>query len=115
MQAEASGRRPERICLNFAKIALPHTVPVLTLLLTKQEEEIDDDEWTISMAAGTCLSLVANTVQDEIVRYVLPFVEQNIRNPNWKFKEAAVMALGLSSLLSAPSSFWLNPSFLSPK
>jgi importin subunit beta-1 len=46
------------------------------------------------MAAGTCLSLLANCVGDEIVRHVLPFVEQNVRNPNWKFREASVMALG---------------------
>ena len=104
IKAEAANQPSERISRNFAKIALPHTVPVLTILLTKQEEEMDDEEWTISMAAGTCLSLMANCVQDDIVRYILPFVEQNIRNPNWKFKDAAVMALGRSffSLASAP-------------
>ena len=46
------------------------------------------------MAAGTCLSLMANSVGDDIVRAVLPFVEQHVRNANWRFREGSVMALG---------------------
>lgn len=46
------------------------------------------------MAAGTCLSLVANTVGDEVVPYVMPFVQHNINNENWKFREAATLAFG---------------------
>ena len=46
------------------------------------------------MAAGTCLALLAQTVGDEIVPPVVPFVEQNIRNTDWRFREASVMAFG---------------------
>ena len=45
--------------------------------LTKQEPGQDRDEgiWNISMAAGTCLGLVAQCVKDEIVSLVMPYVQ----------------------------------------
>jgi importin subunit beta-1 len=39
---------------------------MLLLLLMKQEELAD--EWNISIAAGTCLSLLAGAVEDAIVQ-----------------------------------------------
>ena len=45
--------------------------------LTKQEPGQDRDEgiWNVSMAAGTCLGLVAQCVKDEIVSLVMPYVQ----------------------------------------
>ena len=45
--------------------------------LTKQEAGQDRDEgvWNLSMAAGTCLALVAQCVRDEIVGLVMPYVQ----------------------------------------
>jgi len=101
--------------LPFAKTALPHIVPQLLRMLKKkvrsqsttrrilrlnlclfffQEEEIDDDEWNVAKASSTCLYLLAKTVGSDIVGLVLPFVEQNIRNPEWQMREAALMAFG---------------------
>ncbi len=47
------------------------------------------------MAAGTCLALFAQCVENDIVAPIVPFVEQNIRNADWHFREAAVMAFGM--------------------
>ncbi|EEB92421.1 hypothetical protein MPER_09071 [Moniliophthora perniciosa FA553] len=58
-EAQEYGEMPERESRYFAKIALPEIVPVLLMLLTKQEEDADEDEWNVSMAAGTCLNLLA--------------------------------------------------------
>lgn len=89
------GEEPDRINLGFSKAALPSIVPVLLELLTKQVEDADEDEWTTSMASGTCLSLLAQAVEDAIVAHVVPFVEQNIQNPDWRFREASIMAFGI--------------------
>ncbi|CAG8731428.1 9975_t:CDS:2, partial [Racocetra fulgida] len=64
------------------------------------EEEADEDDWNVSMAAGTCLALLAQCVEDAVVAPVIPFIENHIRNNDWRFREAAVMAFG--SILEGP-------------
>lgn len=50
---------------NFIKQVAPHLVPVLLQQLTKQDENLDEDDtaWNMSMAAGTCLGLLARAAQ----------------------------------------------------
>jgi importin subunit beta-1 len=105
--AEEEGADVEQQPLGFAKAALSEIVPVLLTLMTSQEEDVDEDEWNVAMAAATCLSLLAQCVQDNIVALVLPFVQTNIRNPDWRYREAAVMAFG--SIMEGP-----NPQLLAP-
>jgi importin subunit beta-1 len=59
------------------------------------------------MAAATCLNLFAQCVGDNIVSPIVPFVESNISNEDWRFREAAVMAFG--SILDGPSPELLIP------
>ncbi|KAH8109142.1 armadillo-type protein [Phellopilus nigrolimitatus] len=61
------GEAPETESKNFAKIALPEIIPVLLGLLTRQDEDADEDEWNVSMVAATCLALLAQTVPEAIV------------------------------------------------
>lgn len=82
-------------------------MPVLLQLLTHQEEDADEDEWNVSMAAGTCLGLLAQAVSDNIVPAVIPFIEGNIRAQDWHHREAAVMAFG--SILDGPDPAVLTP------
>jgi len=91
-----------RECSYFVKGAVDSKflVPVLTMCLTKQSEHYDPDEWNVSMAAGTCLNLIANTIEDDIVPHVMPFVQSNITSPDWRFREAATLAFG--SILEGP-------------
>ncbi|KII83643.1 hypothetical protein PLICRDRAFT_180247 [Plicaturopsis crispa FD-325 SS-3] len=99
-EAAEYGEIPEHECKYFSKIALPEIIPVLLLLLTRQEEDADDDEWNVSMAAGICLSFLAQAVQDHIVPAVIPFIEAHIKSQDWHQREAAVMTFG--SILDGP-------------
>ena len=62
---------------NFIRQALQPLVSMLLDQLMKQEPDQDRDEgiWNLSMAAGTCLGLVAQCVRDEIVSLVMPYVQ----------------------------------------
>lgn len=94
-------------CFYFIRQALPALVPMLLDTLVKQEEDQDEGTWNIAMAGGTCLGLVARTVGDDIVPLVMPFIEENIRKPDWRQREAATYAFG--SILEGPSPEKLTP------
>lgn len=98
---------PENESKFFAKIALPEIIPVLLMLLTRQEEDADEDEWNVSMSAGVCLSILAQAVTDAIVPAVIPFIEANIKAQDWHQREAAVMTFG--SILDGPDPAVLTP------
>ncbi|KAF9209269.1 karyopherin beta [Haplosporangium sp. Z 27] len=107
VDAFQNGVEPEVSNYNFAKAALSETLPVLLQLMAKQEEDDEEDDWNLSMAAGTCLSLTAQCVGDSIVGPVIQFVEANIRNAQWQYREASVMAFG--SIMEGPSPELLAP------
>ncbi|KAF7725991.1 karyopherin beta [Apophysomyces ossiformis] len=106
-EAAEAGEQPERNIYHFAELALQDILPVLLWLLTKQEEDEDEDEWNVSMAAATCLALLAQCVRNMIIAPIVPFVEQNIQNADWRYREAAVMAFG--SILDGPDENLLTP------
>jgi len=106
-EAQEQGRPPERTSRFYAKGALQYLVSILTQTLAKQEEFDDDDEWNPCKAAGVCLMLMATCCEDDIVQHVLPFVTEHIKNPDWRYRDAAVMAFG--SILEGPSSETLKP------
>jgi len=99
--AELSLPPPARLCQNFIRGALKYLVPILLETLTKQEDEPEEDAWNPAMAAGTCLAAVAQTVGDEVVPHVIPFVVGNINSEaNWKLREASTLAFG--AILEGP-------------
>jgi len=100
---EAEEATPTRQSHNFIKGAIQSQIliPTLTECLTKQDEEPEEDAWNVAMSAGTCLSLIATTVGDDVVPYVVPFVQHNINNANWKLREAATLAFG--AILEGPT------------
>lgn len=100
---------------GFARGALTLLLPALLAALKEQEEERNDpdsssdDAWNRAMAAGTCLSLLAECVGDEIFagNTLMTFVSGHITSSNWKLREAAVMAFG--SVMDGPSSQTMGP------
>lgn len=102
------GEASESELLKIIHQAAAGLIPLLLECMTKQEEDLEDeDNWNISMAAATLLESMAKVIEDQIVDLVLPFVTQNINNANWRLKEAAVMAFGM--ILEGPSVDKLSP------
>ncbi|XP_065202089.1 importin subunit beta-1 isoform X2 [Planococcus citri] len=93
-EAAELGEPPQRTSRFYAKGALQYLVPILLQKLTQQEEMDDEDEWNPSKAAGVCLMLLAQCCEEDIVPYVLPFVKDNIKNPDWRYRDASLMAFG---------------------
>ncbi|VDI39445.1 importin subunit beta-1 [Mytilus galloprovincialis] len=132
-EAAEQGRPPERTSRFYAKGALQYLCPILLVCLTKQvtgHEELDDDDewnpckaagvclmlmatcceddvWNPCKAAGVCLMLMATCCEDDVVPHVLPFVQKHIRDQDWRYRDAAVMAFG--SVLEGPDPQKLKP------
>ncbi|NWI88723.1 IMB1 protein, partial [Pitta sordida] len=106
-EASEQGRPPEHTSKFYAKGALQYLVPILTQTLTKQDENDDDDDWNPCKAAGVCLMLLATCCEDDIVPHVLPFIKEHIKNPDWRYRDAAVMAFGC--ILEGPEPNQLKP------
>jgi importin subunit beta-1 len=85
----------------FAQFAIDQVLPTLLTLLTRQDEDSTDDDWSVSMAAGACLQLFAQNTGNHVVNQTVQFVADNIASPNWVQREAAVMAFG--SILEGPN------------
>ncbi|XP_078489459.1 importin subunit beta-1-like [Ciona intestinalis] len=100
-EACEAGRPPENISKFYAKGALQYLIPILVELLAKQEELDDEDDWNPSKAAGVCLMLLATLCEDDVLPLVVPFISSKIQDPNWRMRDAAVMAFG--SILEGPS------------
>lgn len=81
--------------------------PIMLELFTKQEEDIDDDEWSLDAAAHVFLENLAVCVGDDVVPIVLPFVQQHINSPKWNFRDAAVTAFGF--IMDGPSDRIIDP------
>ena len=59
-------------------------LPVLLSLLTKQNEDPEDDDWSVAMAAGSCLQLFATTTGMYVVEPTLKFFAANIELTEWE-------------------------------
>jgi importin subunit beta-1 len=90
----------DSILYNFALYAINDILPTLFTLLTRQNDDPDDDTWNVAMAAGACLQLFAQDTGNYVVQPTLQFVEENITSDSWRNREAAVMAFG--SILDGP-------------
>jgi importin subunit beta-1 len=60
----------------------------------KQTDDAEDsDEWTLASATAMCIQNISRVVADA-VPLVLLFVRVNIRSPDWRKRETAIMASG---------------------
>lgn len=91
---------PELTSFNFALVAIQDVLPTLLTLLNRQNEDPEDEDWSVAMAAGACLQLFSQNTGNYVVQPTLQFVERNLQDSSWRNREAAVMAFG--SILDGP-------------
>lgn len=106
-EAQETGNPPTRVSKHYARGALQYLAPVLMEKMTNQEEFDDEDDWNPCKAAGVCLLLLATCCENDIVPYVMPFIQENIQSDNWRYKDAALMVFG--SILSGIDEDTLKP------
>lgn len=78
LQAAKRNQQPEAFSCFYIQGALPYLMGMLLQTMCRQEDDQEENTWNISMAAGTCLDLVARCVHDEVIPHVMPFVKENI-------------------------------------
>ena len=89
--------------MHYVKAALRHLVPILLDNMTKAEDDGDEDSetsWNLAKASTVCLNLVAQTTKDDVLEHVMPFVNKHISSPDWRHRDAAILAFG--NLLDGP-------------
>ncbi|KAH6667516.1 armadillo-type protein [Halenospora varia] len=96
-----------RPIFHFCAVATNEVVPVLLMLLTKQDEDAGDDEYNLSRAAYQCLQLYAQAVGGAVIAPVLSFVEANLRSEDWHHRDAAVSAFG--AIMEGPDDKTIEP------
>lgn len=97
------------IMLNLTAGAAPSLMPILLETLTKQEDELaeSDEDWSVSLAAASCIEKMALLLGDTLVDMVVSFVAQCVASPEWRFREAAIMAF--ACILDGPSDAKISP------
>lgn len=105
--SQAETEEQQRKYYGFARIAANAVVPVLLDLLTKQDEDVSEDEYNLSHAAYQCLQLYSQAIGGIVVQPVLQFVEANLRHEDWRNRDAAVSAFG--AIMEGPDDNVLAP------
>ncbi|CCW67619.1 unnamed protein product [Phytomonas sp. Hart1] len=82
-------------CLKYSTTGMGFLINLCLAQLVKQDENGDgEDEWNFAVAAGKLLQCLAEAVGSPIHEPVMQFVYANINSPEWRQREAALMAFG---------------------
>eukprot|EP00808_Paulinella_micropora_P006472 g8429.t1 len=76
--------------------ALKDLMPLCLECLTRQPTDLDENESAPIPAkrAALFVKLAAKCTKSAVLPHVMPFVNKNVQNPDWRYKEAATLAFG---------------------
>jgi importin subunit beta-1 len=97
---ERAPHSAEYVNSTFQKL-LPVLLGAMARQPQEEPDEEDENEWNISTAGATCLSVIAEGLGDPIVGPVVLFVTGNMDDADWHKREAATMAFGC--IMAGPS------------
>jgi importin subunit beta-1 len=101
-EARENDEQTELRSLEYVQHALPRIAPLLLQCMCLQGDNEEDDSYNITLSALNCLTIFASQSDASIFSIVLPQVEANIASQDWRYRDAALTALGcvLSKTLS---------------
>ncbi|CAZ80855.1 unnamed protein product [Tuber melanosporum] len=53
-----------------------------------------EDRWNLRKCSAAALDVLATVFHQSVFQTILPYLKENIRHPEWPYREAAVLALG---------------------
>lgn len=80
---------------NLIENAVVPLTQAMLQTMTRQPEQVGEDDWNIAEAGAVCLKEMAETLGPKVMPHVLPFVQQHIQSPQWNLRDAAVSAFGV--------------------
>jgi importin subunit beta-1 len=93
---------PLRGYLNTAQADL-----LILLLENIHRVHSDDDDWDVNKACASVLSVLTQITGDKIVDEALKYIDLNIKSPDWRFRQSALLVIG--SILEGPSQMKIAP------
>mmetsp|Transcript_601 Transcript_601/g.716 ORF Transcript_601/g.716 Transcript_601/m.716 type:complete len:877 (+) Transcript_601:69-2699(+) len=103
LEQDMKGEEPSKTCAFYMrKCGKQLCELLLNDCLIKQEEDQDEETRNIATSAAMCLGFLSQCLHNDILPYILPFVEKNINNEDWHRREASVLAFG--AMLEGPDS-----------
>lgn len=99
---------------GFTQAALTPLISMLTDIMSSALEETDgsDDvaDNLVAEAAQACLQNVSGAVRDKVVDPIMTFINQNFLSPDWKKRDAAIMAFGC--IMEGPDETLLRKNYI---
>lgn len=56
--------------------------------------EDPEDRWNLRKCSAAALDVLATVFHQSVLEVILPYLKENLRHPEWPYREAAVLALG---------------------
>ncbi|KAI9669178.1 MAG: hypothetical protein M1829_005179 [Trizodia sp. TS-e1964] len=53
-----------------------------------------EDRWNLRKCSAAALDVLSSVFHEPVFEAILPYLKDNLRHPDWQFREAAVLALG---------------------
>lgn len=53
-----------------------------------------EDRWNLRKCSAAALDVLATVFHQPVLEIILPYLKENLRHPEWPYREAAVLALG---------------------
>jgi importin subunit beta-1 len=77
---------------QYIQAAAETLFPMMLQTLAIVDEDADEDSWTLQAAASNCIEVMSLTIEGRVIPLTIPFIQQHIQSPDWKFRDASIVA-----------------------